>query len=677
MAGAGARVVAALSPCPAHAPVTKILLTLCAAATLAIVSIPAIAADTAGMDRAVRPGDDFYRYANGRWQQAAVIPAGSGFIYGNVASRQTSIGRLGAIVDELAAQPDSRAGILFRSYMDATAVERLGLSPARATLRDILALDDRDALAVAMARYERLGVDTFIAGSVDDDPSHPGHRALHWQSAGLGMGDRSYYQAGTPGADDVSRAYEGYVRHLLALAGVHDAPRVAADVVAFERRLAAPEPPADDAPTDGAVSIEELERHMPGMPWQRLTDAFGWPRGRTMLVDEPNVLASRMETFLHTPVATARAYLVVRFLDAYAPYLPSDVANAAYDFHQGTLRGVGTPKPRHERGVDLVHRFVPDDIEAIYASRYFPPATKAAAEDLVRHVRDAFGRRLARVPWMDEATRERAIAKLRRVVVEVGYPDIWHTYPGLTFREGDLFGNVMRGEAWAYDWRLAQLDRPYDRREWTCVYPSTVNACSDNGRLALFFPAAYLQPPTFDPAADAAENYGRAGETIGHELTHPFDPGGSMFDENGRRSAWWPRAVRERFAHRTRAVVDQYDAYEAAPGMTIDGKRTLGENVADLGGLNIAYDAYRAAIGGRQPATVNGLTGDQRFFLAFASNQRAKFTDAGLRAQMLNVHAPGPQRLLEVRNVDAWYRAFDVRAGDRLYLPPERRVVIW
>ncbi|SEV90453.1 putative endopeptidase [Luteibacter sp. 329MFSha] len=649
-------------------------------AVLAIASATASAAsfDIRGMDRSVRPGDDFYLYANGQWDRDTVIPAGAPFVFGTVNARRTSIERLGSIVDELAADPASRAGALYRSFMDEARLDALGLGPAGPMLRALTGLRSKEAVAEAMGRYGNLGVSTFLAGTVDDDDRRPGHRALHWTSDGLGMGDRAYYQPGTADAAKVAQAYQAYARQLLARAGVPDAPRLAAEVLAFERQLAAPNSPEGGTPVYDKVSLRDMERRMPGVPWHTVTRAFGWPEGRAMLIDEPEVLAVRAAAFRKASVETLRAYLIVRFLDAYAPYLSHDVADLAFAFDQGVLKGVTAPKPRKERGADLIRRFIPDDVESIYAARYFSAAARAEVKALTRHVRDAFARRLANVTWMDDATRKRALGKLDNVIIEVGYPDTWRAYKGLRFEDDDLFGNVVRGEAWQHEWNVAQLDVPVDRHEWRCLYPSTVNACSDDTRLALFLPAGFLQAPTFDPDADPAQNYGRLGETVGHELTHQFDRAGSTFNEDGLRAPWWPAAVRERFLAREDALVKQYDAYEAAPGMRVDGKRTLGENTADLGGLNIAYDAYRAALDGKEPPVVDGFTGDQRFFLSFAQNNHGKYTADGLRHVLLtNEHAPGHQRTFEVRNVDAWYRAFDVEPGDRLYLPPSERVRIW
>ena len=647
---------------------------------LALTAVTAAGASSfndSGMDRSVRPGTDFYLYANGAWDRNTTVSPDAGVTYGDASARSTSMAHLLEILRQDAENPTSRAGALYRSFMDEKAIDARGISPALPALDAIARVATHDDAAVAMARLTRMGVDTPLDGGPGDDDRHPGYQTLHWTGGGLGMHDRARYLPGASGGPTIARAYEAYARQLLTFAGVKDAARLGASVLAFETRLAAPEPSDADGGVFDEASLRDLERRMPGIPWAKVTHTLGWPSNRTMRIDEPEVLGAAAKAFAETPVETLRAYLVVRFLDEYAPYLSSPLANAAFAFDEGVLRGSQSPKPRAERATRLVQDLIPDDVESVYAARFFSPDSKARIEDVVVRIKDAFARRLASEPWMDEATRRRALAKLKNVVIEVGYPRTWHRYAGLSFDADDAFGNVIRGREWTWTSRLAQLDRPVDRREWTCLYPSTVNACADNGRLALFFPAAFLQPPIFDPAYDAADIYGRIGATIGHELTHQFDPGGSTFDENGLRRPWWPATVRDAFVARTDALRRQYDAYEAAPGLGIDGKLTLGENTADLGGLVIAHDAFVAAQAGHALPVVDGLTGEQRFFVAYAMARRAKFNDARLRAQLLNVHAPGHQRAFEVRNVDAWYDAFGVKPGDALYLAPDARVRIW
>lgn len=655
--------------------VTKTLLLTAALAVSA--AAPSPVHDLADVDRSVRPGNDFYLFASGTWERDTPIPPDEGVARGDAAARVASVQRLAGIMAEEAAKPASRPGALYRSYMNRDGIARKGLAPARPMMAQIMALTTRDDVAEAMARYARLGVSTIFAGGPTDDDHHAGYRVLSWSSDGLGMQDRERYRPSAPGTPDLSVAYQGYLARLLTVAGVSDPDRQATAVLAFERRLAEPTPPESGEVVFDAVSEHDLEQRMPGIPWKRVIHALQWPEGRTMRIEEPVVMTARMKAFAETSVETLRAYLLARFMDAYAPYLGPDLEALAFEFDQGVLKGVTAPKPRSELGIRLVHDLVPDDIESIYAARYFPADSKRRMDELVQQVKDAFASRLARVAWMDGATRARAQVKLAHVIVEVGYPSRWHHYDGLAFSDDDLFGNVIRGKAWAWDWALAQLDQPVDRHEWTCLFPSTINACSDTARLALFLPAAYLQAPMFDPAYDAADLYGRIGATIGHELTHQFDPGGSTYDEEGLRRPWWPAAVKAAFDARTHLLASQYDAYEVAPHLHVDGRRTVSENTADLGGLNIAYDAYRQSLHGHPLPLVAGFTGDQRFFIAYAQAQRSRYSEGRLRAQLLNVHAPGHQRAFEVRNVDAWYQAFDVSPHDALYVPPGERVRIW
>jgi putative endopeptidase len=491
------------------------------------------------------------------------------------------------------------------------------------------------------------------------------------------MGDRGYYQPDGPRGTEALTAYTAYVGKLLTLAGIKDPSSLAGRVVSFERELAAPKPPEAGEVIFDEVSLADLERRMPAIPWSRVVHAFGWPEGHRMRIEEPKVMEARMNVFTQAPLETLRAYLVVRMLDAYAPYLSDNIKDVAFEFNKGFLRGIKVQKPREEMGTRLVDDLVPDDIERVYVARYFPPESKARISKLAVDVKAAFSRRLANEGWMDPQTKMRALAKLANVRIEIGYPDVWNDYTGLTYREGDLVGDVIRTKEWNWRYKLAQLEKPVDRREWDCLEPSTVNACSDTGRLVLYFPAAYLQPPLFDPGYDAADVYGRIGSTIGHELTHQFDPNGATVDENGVRNPWWPDAVQASFAARTKGLEEQYSQYGVAQGLHVDGKRTIGENTADLGGLNIAFDAFRTSLASKELPVIDGLTGNQRFFIAYAESQRVKFSDARLRAQLLNDHAPGHERAFEVRNVDAWYDAFDVKPGDKLYLAPSDRIRIW
>lgn len=633
--------------------------------------------DTAGMDPSLRPGDDFYLYANGTWQRDTPIPPDEGVARGDALARRRSIERLTSVVTQEVTNPSSRPGTLYRAYTDVATVNRLGHDPVMPMVRGVMALRTRDDIAEAMATFATQGVDTLLSGYVSNDDRHPQRNALWWGSAGLGMGERGYYQPDGPRGIEGLRAYTAYVEKLLNLAGIRDARHLAESVVSFERELAAPQPPGAGEVVFDEVSIADLERRMPDIAWVRVVHAFGWPAGHRMRIEEPRVLAARTKAFGQARLDTLRAYLITRVLDAYAPYLSDDIKDAAFAFNQGFLRGITTQKSREEAGTRLVDELIPDDIEKVYATRYFPPESKARVQHIAADVKAAFKKRLANISWMDEATRKRAAAKLANIRVEIGYPDVWDDYAGLTLTGDDLLGDVIRVRKAIWHESLSRLDQPVDHRVWDCLKPSTVNACSDNSQLVLYFPAAYLQPPVFDPAYDAAELYGRIGATIGHELTHQFDPSGATFDENGLRNPWWPASVRTAFAMRTRSLEAQYSRYEIAPGLRIDGKRTIGENTADLGGLGIAFDAFRASLHGHELPVIDGLTGNQRFFIAYAEGQRVKFSDARLRAQLLNDHAPGHERALEVRNIDAWYDAFGVLPGDKLYLPPDERISIW
>lgn len=633
--------------------------------------------DLAGMDRTASPGDDFYRFANGNWQRQAVVPPGRAFIYSTDAMRRTANDRLTAILHQLADDPASRTGIFYRSYMDVAQLEQLGLAPARPWLDELKALPDKQAVAVTMGRYTALGVSTFLSGSVDLDDHHPGYYTLHWVDDGLGMGDRAYYQPDTAGAAEVRQAYLDYLATLLQAAGVAAPTAAAQQVMQFETALASPKPIDSATPVYDAVTLPQLQQRLPGVPWPEVVAALGWPATHPMLLDQPQVLQARVQAFRQAPLETVRNYLLTRFLQTYGPYLPRALAQPTEHFTYEVLAGASAIPSREERAIRLINRSISDEMQARYVAQYFPPQAKAQAQQLAEQLRQAFAQRLRQLPWMDPAAKQRALKKLANVRFFIGYPDHWQDYQGLSFAPGQLFANMLRVNQWSYAQSVASLDQPIAPDKWTCLFPATVNACSDNQRLVLYFPAGELQAPQFDADADAASNYGQIGVTMAHELTHQFDPSGSTYDENGLRHPWWPRSTSQRFAARTQALVEQFDAYHPAPGLTVNGRLTLAENVADLGGLNIALDAYRASLEGKPAPIIDGLSGEQRFFIAYAQGHRAKYTEQGLRAQMLNVHAPDPFRALEVRNLDAWYQAFAVQPGDRLYLPPAQRVRIW
>ena len=636
--------------------------------------------DVSGMDRSVAPGADFFRYANGAWERRTAIPAD-----------RSSIGTIGelddlsrehvhTILDELARDRTSRAGTAYRTFLDQDRVDRLGMAPASAWLTTLRAIRSPDTYWAAAAQAGRRGVDLPIAFAIEPDDRDPGHYALTVSQGVLGMPDRDYYTADTAAMRQVRTAYRDYLIHMLRVAGLA-APEGAADaVLRLETAIAAIQWSAADsrdaARTYNPVAVSSLDAGRSRYRVAALVRALGY-RTTRVIVRQPDAVAGTLRLIDAAPVATLRAMLIVRTLHRYAEMLPADARAADFAFYGHVIDGVDTPEPRWRRAIAFVLDAVPDEVSKIYVARHFAPATRIAAETMVGNLVAAFGRRIDALDWMTPETKARAHRKLAAFHAQIGYPDRWHDYAGLTMRAGDAFGNAVRAAVFRHDWEAAKVGRPIYRWEWGAT-PMTVDAFANYPKVAITFPAAILQPPFFDPKVDPAVNYGGIGASIAHEMTHQFDDQGAKYDEQGRLASWWSAADRAAFANRTAVLAAQFDKYEPLPALHVNGALTLGENIADLGGLTIAYDAYRASLGGREAPVIDGLTGDQRFFLGWAQIWRLKYRDADLRRRLLtNPHAPAAQRVWTARNMEAWVRAFGVGPRDTLYLPPEDRAAIW
>jgi len=430
--------------------------------------------------------------------------------------------------------------------------------------------------------------------------------------------------------------------------------------------------------TYNVMGPEDLAGMAPGFPWGRFLEAAGLGGEEEFAVAAPSAYTGSAAVFEDTPVETWQDYIVSRLLWSHADCLPSAVDDATFEFTSRALTGSEEQRERWKRGVEFVNASMGEALGRIYVERYFPPESKAQMESLVRNLIEAMRERIDGLDWMSPETKEAARDKLSRFGVKIGYPEEWRDYSELDVEPGDLLGNAMRAHAFAYDYEVDKLGKPVDRKEWGMT-PQTVNAYYNSGLNEIVFPAAILQPPFFDPDADDAVNYGAIGSVIGHEIGHGFDDQGSKSDGDGVYRNWWTEGDRERFEARTDSLVARYDAFTPLEGMHVNGRLTLGENIGDLGGVEVAYSAYRLSLGGREPPVIDGLTGDQRFFLGYAQVWRGKFRDAALANRVAsNAHSPVEFRVNgPLPNVDVWYAAFDVQEGDSLYLPPERRIHIW
>jgi len=633
--------------------------------------------DLAARDLSVRPGDDFDAYAGGTWAKNAVIPDDSSYAGPYQDLRRLSEARLKAIIE--GSPPSSQIGALYRSYLDTATVEARGTAPLKTTLAAIGGAPDRAALAAAAARpgFLALPIELYV----DTDPANAKAMALTVVQGGLTFPDRDYYLLDRFAKERA--ALPPYVERALSLAGDREAARHAAAIVAFETAIAKVSYSRADSqdPTKSInpTTVAALARDNPGLPWADIFAAAGLPAApeQRLIIGERDAIRAIAALWAATPLDTLKAWETFKLIDNSGRYLPKSFTDN-YDQFGNTLRGSKTAPTRERRAIILVDQRLGELIGRAYVDRFFEPARKAALGQLVGDVKAALRRRLAANGWMAPATKQMALAKLDRMTVQVGYPDVWRDYSRLRIMPDDLYGNIERSLADDWAWQIARLGKPVDRRAWAMT-PQTVNAYNGGQELKIVFPAARLQPPFFALTNDAAVNYGAIGAIIGHELSHSFDDAGRHIDVDGNFKDWWTKADETEFATRIAVLGKQYDAFEPLPGVHINGTLTMGENIADVAGVQAAYDAYRASLGGKPAPMIDGLTGDQRFFLAYAQVRREKATEAQLRSVVSSdEHSPGRFRVIgAVRNIDAWYEAFGVKPGDRFYVPPGERARIW
>ena len=637
--------------------------------------------DVAGMDRSVSPGQSFYNFANGNWDRTTEIPADRSNYGMFTVLDDLSKQRTRAILEEAAQRPGSRIGDFYASFMDEASINAAGLSPLRPMLARIQAISDRSGFAAEAGRLFRQGVNAPFNGYIGSDDRIPTETIQRLTQSGLGLPDRDYYLNDDATLAQKRTAYQAYLAQLLTLAGEQNANERAAAVLAFEHRIAEVHwtrvESRDDERTYNKWARADFARNAPGFDWDAYFRETGLSGQQNLLVSQPSAFTGTARIVSETPVAVLKDYLMLRLIDNSAPFLAQPFVDANFAFRGTTLNGTPENEPRWKRAVTLVTNALPDEVSRIYVQRHFPPEAKRAADELVRNVIAAMDRRLAQLSWMSPETRARARAKLAAFTPKIGYPDRWRDYSRVQVSRANLIQNLINANEFEYQRNLNKLGRPVDRTEWFMT-PMTVNAYANPTWNEIVFPAAILQPPFFDPNADPAINYGGIGAVIGHEISHHFDDQGSRYDQTGALREWWTPQDRERFNALTAQLVAQYDVYEPLPGRRIQGRLTLGENIADLAGLTVAYDAWQHALGGRPAPVLNGFTGDQRFYLGWAQVWRRKYREANLIQRLLtDPHSPSEQRVAVVRNLDPWYAAFNPRPGDPLFLAPAQRVRIW
>ena len=637
--------------------------------------------DLAGRDTAVQPGDDFFDYAGGGWYARTEIPADKA-AYGmfNVLD-DLSRERTRVILDAAAKQPGDKIGDFYTSFMDQAAIDAKGIAPVKPWLDRIAAAKTKDQLVATMAELQRQGVGGLVGMGVGQDDKAPDTYVVGLYQGGIGLPDRDYYLKDDPKLAAIRTAYQAYQAQMLGIAGQPDAAARAAAVFGMEKALATAHwtriESRDADKTYNQWTPADFTAKAPGFPWAKFLTDLGAPQQRFYLVSQPSALTGEAKVFADAPLPVLQDFLRLRVLRALAPYLASNVDQANFAFYSTTLRGVPQQEPRWKRGVGLVSSSMGEAIGEQYVAQYFPPESKAAADSLVKNVIAAMGARLDKLEWMAPETKVKARAKLAAFTPKIGYPDKWRDYSTLQIQRGDLVGNVARANVFEFERDLKKLGQPIDRGEWGMT-PMTINAYANPTMNEIVFPAAILQPPFFDPKADPAVNYGGIGAVIGHEISHHFDDQGRKYDPTGKLADWWtPRDI-EQFKRFTDALVAQYDAYEPLAGQHIQGGLTLGENIADLAGLTVALDAYHRSLNGKPAPLIDGTTGDQRFYMGWAQVWRTKSREPALRSQLLSdPHSPGHYRVLTVRNLDPWYKAYGAKAGQKMYLPPEQRVKIW
>ncbi len=639
------------------------------------------------MDTSVKPGDDFFRYVNGTWLKNTEIPAdksnyGSFNVLGDLSND-----RVKAIIETAAAKnapkgsEEQKIGDFYAAFMDQDAIEAAGLDSVKADLTRIADVSSR-AEAAALMGDPTMSLRAPVGGWVDVDVKDIENYIFYMSQSGLGMPNRDYYFDEGEKADTLRAAYVDYLEKMLTFAGRDKARERAQQVMAFETAMAKShwtnEKSRNRSLTYNKVSRAELDDYAPGFPWDAMLKASGLNDQSHFILRQNDAIQGVSKTFGKTDLDVLRDYMLANYVGNMAPYLPREIDQARFDFYGTALRGTKEQRDRWKRGVSQIDGFMGEMVGKVYVEKFFPPDSKAKMDDLIENLRAAFKDGIEGLEWMGEETKVEAQDKLAKFNPKIGYPDEWTDYSSLEVDRDDLIGTVKSANAWQFNDMISKLGGPIDRGEWG-MNPQTVNAYYRPSLNEIVFPAAILQAPFFDPNADPAVNYGGIGAVIGHEMGHGFDDQGRKTDGNGEQRDWWTLEDGKAYEARANMLADQYSAFEPLPGLNLNGKLTLGENIGDLTGITMAYKAYRRSLGGKEASVIDGMTGDQRFFLAYGQIWQRKFREEALRTQVKNgPHSPGEFRANGiVRNFDAWYEAFNVQPGDALYVPPEKRVRIW
>jgi predicted metalloendopeptidase len=649
----------------------------------------------ASMDKNVKPGDDFFAYSNGGWLKGTEIPEdrssiGAFYIADQERERQTKELFDAILKSNPAANTDEgRIANYYKAYLGTDAIDRAGMAPAKADLAAIAAIADKRALSAAIGSTLRSDTDPLNSTNyftenlfgvfVTQGLNTPGETLPYMMQGGIGLPEREFYFSAENAA--TRGKYKDYIATILQAAGYADARGAADRIMDLETKIAqahATRAESEDFAKGATVwSRTELERNAPGIDWGALLGAAQLGQVQKIQAYHATAIPKLAALVGSQPLQNWKEWLAFHTLNQQSNVLPKAIRDASFAFNNTELQGTPKQRPRDQLALNSVSNNLPDAVGKVYVEKYFPASAKAQVQGMVDNIKAAFGKRVQALDWMTPSTKKEALKKVQTIVVGVGYPDRWRDYSDLTITSDNAYANQKNAGLAEYRHQIAKIGKPLDRNEWW-MPPQLVNAVNLPVQNALNFPAAILQRPFFDPKADAAFNYGAIGAVIGHEISHSFDNNGALFDSTGRLRNWWTPQDMARFQQAGAALAAQYDQYEALPGLRVNGKLTLGENIADVAGLAAAYDAYKASLGGKEAPVIDGHSGDQRFFIAYAQAWATKMRDASLRNRIAtDGHAPGQFRALTVRNLDPWYQAFGVQPGQKLYLAPEKRVKIW
>jgi putative endopeptidase len=667
-------------------------------ALFAAASFAALAAgiDRDAMDISTAPGEDFWTYANGAWVKAHPIPADRSSYGVDAILKEETSKRIVDLIQAVAQnpRPDSDArkvGDYYASFMNEAGIEAKGLTPLQPMFAKIAAISDRTALAHYLGEGLRADIDIlnntdlytdnlfglWVSPSFED----PTHYSPFLFQGGLGMPDREYYLSDADAMKKVRTAYLAHITAVLKLGGIEESETKASRIIALETKIAqshASRSESGDIQKGNNVwGRADFTTKAPGLDWNAYFAAAGLDKQKTFIVWQPGAVKGCSALVASESIDDWKDYLTFRAIDHYSDFLPKAFADEHFAFYETTLQGTPEQRSRWKRAVDTTNDALGEVVGKLYVTKYFSASSKTQLETMVANITAAYRNRIDVLAWMSPETRVEAKRKLTTLTVGIAYPDRWRDYSAFKVIRDDALGNAERSEIFEYNYRRSLLGKPVDRKEWVMT-PQAVDAVSLPILNALNFPAGILQPPFYDPAASAAVNYGGIGAAIGHEISHSFDNTGAQFDAEGHLRNWWTDADLKQFKAAGEALVRQFNEYKPFPDLGVNGQQTLGENIADLAGLAASYDAYRASLHGKEAPAVDGLTGDQQFFLSYAQSWCVYRRPEALRQLLIkDGHAPAQYRAFTVRNLDPWYAAFPIKETDKLYLAPKDRVRVW